>query len=107
MNNTYGSIYFSIFMINVENLIFLLLKINNSNFIYIIDFISIVLFFVIGWFLNKMYYKYTFDKTVDRIQKKYNQQHVIHQLREELEERNYNEDMNKSLETIGISYYTY
>ncbi|ORY36085.1 hypothetical protein LY90DRAFT_625638 [Neocallimastix californiae] len=102
LNNIYESLYFSFFMISIEILLLRLLKFNEKGFSLIFCFVSEIVFLVIGWFLNKVLYKYFVNKIIDRIQKKYNQQNVINQLKEQLEEEN-NEDgnINKSLETIG------
>jgi len=102
LNNIYESLYFSLFSLNIEIMIMWFLNLNKKRASYIFCFVSEIVFLVIGWFLNITLYKYFTNKIVDRIQKKYNQQNVIRQLREQLEEENNkDESINKSLETIG------
>jgi len=62
---------------------------------------------IIGWFINILYYNQYISIISNKIEKKYNQQHVISALKEEIEMNRYQDDETKSLETIGILFYLY
>eukprot|EP00833_Pecoramyces_ruminatium_P011280 jgi/Orpsp1_1/1185312/evm.model.c7180000093211.1 len=59
-----------------------------------------VLGLIVGWVINNLYSKWYINRLISAIEKKYNQQHIITKLREQLEMENVNEDERKSLETI-------
>jgi len=101
INNTFSGIYFSFIFIGIENFIFTLLKINNKNKTYLLYCGTLILFFILGWFINIFLYKHYVDKIVNLIQKKYNQSNVIEKLKRDLEEEHELRYSNKSLETIG------
>ena len=101
MNNAYSALYFLVMFIDIENLLFTLIKINGRTNIYLVYCGSGILFFAIGWFFNMFYYKQNVDRIINKIQKKYNQSNVIQKLKSDLEEEYDLRHSTKSLETIG------
>jgi len=57
--------------------------------------------FVIGWFLNIFYSNWYINKIYSNIETKYNQQHVISKLKEQIEIEHIPDDEERSIETIG------
>ncbi|ORY24906.1 hypothetical protein LY90DRAFT_630109 [Neocallimastix californiae] len=62
---------------------------------------------IIGWFINILYYNQYISIISNKIEKKYNQQHVISALKEEIEMNRYQDDETKSLETIVTKKWIY
>ncbi|ORX80370.1 hypothetical protein BCR32DRAFT_293881 [Anaeromyces robustus] len=83
--STFVYIFFSIFRIRIYFQIFVLLNIVGL---------------VIGWFSNTFYYNWYSNKVYTNIEKKYNQQHVISKLKEQIEFDHPRDDEERSLETI-------
>ena len=89
------------FCLCFESLVYVFFIIFKITLIYPV-FLGIgVLGLVCGWFLNNLYYKYYSNKIYTNIIKKYNQQHVMNRLREEIEFNHINDESFNSLETIG------
>jgi len=96
--------YFSFICVSIESFIFEYTNLNKWDSVFIIYFISAIIFYIPGYFINKLIYKHKCNKIITKIEKVFNKQNIIDRLREELDER-YNEDnLNKSLDTIGIIY---
>jgi len=98
LNYYFSSLWISILLTHVVNLFFLIFKIKQINFIfYILTFVGLVL----GWVINSSYSNWYTKKIINNIKRKYNQQHVISRLKEQLEMENVNNDERRSLDTIG------
>jgi len=76
----------SIFNIELSSIIFIVIS---------------LLGLILGWFLNNIYSNWYNSRIASKIERKYNQQHVISRLKEEIEMDRYDDEDNKSIETIG------
>ncbi|ORX78592.1 hypothetical protein BCR32DRAFT_282151 [Anaeromyces robustus] len=100
LNNFYSSIWFSL---TLQSFIYIFFSIFKIKLIYPI-FLGIGgLGLICGWFLNKFYYHFYSKRIFNNITKKYNQQHIMNRLKEEIEFDKVNEDESLSIETIVTS----
>jgi len=105
VNNYKFSVYFTISLFAIYA--FLISEINLSDNQFICDILPLVglLFFILGFSLNKLYYK----KTLKRIYKKFQEKKIVNELREsssvdkmQLSPENYkNKNIFQSLERIS------
>jgi len=84
--STFVHMFFAIF--NIKKIYYIFMGIN-------------IIGLILGWLINNLYYNWYISKITTRIERKYNQQHVISKLKEEIEMSNYNEDDARSIETIS------
>lgn len=104
LNCFYSSLWFSMAL---STFVYIFLAIFAIKIIYQIFLGISAIGLIIGWFINILYYNQYISIISNKIEKKYNQQHVISALKEEIEMNRYQDDETKSLETIGILFYLY
>jgi len=97
LNNFCSSIWTSITLQSFVYIIFTLAKIKPY---FPIFFGILVVGMIIGWFLNKIYYNQYCKKIFNNIKRKFNKHHIIEKIKEKQEFDNQDE-VEKSLETIG------
>ncbi|KAG4091274.1 hypothetical protein H8356DRAFT_953183 [Neocallimastix lanati (nom. inval.)] len=97
MNCFYSAIWFSMAF---STLIYIFFTITKIKLIYPIFIGLSVIGFIIGWFLNNLFFNWYCNKVFTKIENKYNQQHVISRLKEQLEMENVNDEETQSIETI-------
>jgi len=97
MNCFYSAAWFSFALSSFVYIFFSIFRIKTIYFIFMI--INIV-GFVIGWFLNIFYSNWYINKIYSNIETKYNQQHVISKLKEQIEIEHIPDDEERSIETI-------
>jgi hypothetical protein len=83
-----------------STLIYIFFTITKIKLIYPIFIGLSVIGFIIGWFLNNLFFNWYCNKVFTKIENKYNQQHVISRLKEQLEMENVNDEETQSIETI-------
>jgi len=101
-NCFYSSLWFSMALSTLVHIFFAIF--NLKKIYYLFAGIN-ALGLIAGWFINKFYCNWYISRIATKIERKYNQQHVITRLKEEIEMEHYNDEETRSIETI--SKYSY
>ncbi|ORX61198.1 hypothetical protein BCR36DRAFT_8189 [Piromyces finnis] len=97
VNCFYSSLWFSLALVFFVNIFFILFGIEPK---YSLFFGLTIIGVICGWFINNIYSNWYIKRIVTNIEKKYNQQHIISRLKEQIEMDRIDEDEKKSIDTI-------
>jgi len=98
MNCFYSALWFSM---TLSSFVYIFFSIFRIKTVYIIFLAINIVGLAIGWFLNIFYSNWYTNKIYTNIETKYNQQHVISKLKEQIENEYMPDDEERSIETIG------
>jgi len=101
-NCFYSSLWFSIALSTLVHIFFAIINLKKLYYLFIgINIIGLIA----GWFINRFYCNWYISRIATRIERKYNQHHVITRLKEEIDMDCYDEEETRSIETISTYIY--